>query len=104
MGLLNPGALIFFALVPALALAWLARERPSRVTVSSVLAFRALHAMRKERFGGLPKFDWTFFVELLILILAVLAMTRPYLIRHGNPIAIVLDNSAAMRAHTRDGA
>ena len=104
MGLLNPGALIFFAIVPALVLAWLARERPLRVTVSSVLAFRALHAMRKERFGGLPKLDWTFFVELLILILAVLAMARPYLIRHGNPIAIVLDNSATMQAHTNDGA
>ncbi len=103
MGLLNPGALIFLAMVPALVLAWLARERPSRVTVSSVLAFRALHAMRKERFGGLPKLDWTFFVELLILCLAVLAMARPYLIRHGNPIAIVLDNSAAMQARTRDG-
>ena len=50
--------------------------------------------MRKERFGGMPKFDWTFFVELLILSLAVLAMARPYLIRRGNPIAIVLDNSA----------
>jgi hypothetical protein len=104
MGLLNPGALIFFAIVPALVLAYLARERPSRVTVSSILAFRALHAMRKQRFGGLPKFDWTFFVELLILILAVLAMARPYLIRRGNPIAIVLDNSAAMQAHTREGA
>ncbi len=67
MGLLNPGALIFFAIVPALAIAYLVRERARRVTVSSVLAFRALHAMRKERFGGLPKFDWTFFVELLIL-------------------------------------
>ncbi len=104
MGLLNPGALIFFAIVPALILAYLARERPARVTVSSVLAFRALHAMRKERFGGWPKLDWTFFVELLILILAVLAMARPYLIRHANPIAIVLDNSAAMQARTRDGA
>ncbi len=104
MGLLNPGALIFFAIVPALILAYLARERPARVTVSSVLAFRALHAMRKERFGGLPKLDWTFFVELLILSLAVLAMARPYLIKHGNPIAIVLDNSAAMQARTRDGA
>src|SRR6202011_1525844 len=102
MGLLNPGALIFFAMVPALVLAYLARERPARVTVSSVLAFRALHAMRKQRFGGLPKFDWTFFVELLILSLAVLAMARPYLIRRGNPIAVVLDNSAAMQAHTRD--
>jgi hypothetical protein len=103
MGLLNPSALIFFAIVPALVLAYLARERPSRVIVSSVLAFRALHAMRKERFGGLPKFDWTFFVELLILILAVLAMARPYLIRHANPIAVVLDNSAAMQARTRVG-
>ncbi len=102
MGLLNPSALIFFAIVPALVLAWLARERPSRVVVSSVLAFRTLHAMRKQRFGGLPKLDWTFFVELLILSLAVLAMARPYLIRHGNPIAIVLDNSAAMQAQTRD--
>src|ERR1700694_608425 len=103
MGLLNPGALIFFAILPALVLAYLARERPSRVTVSSVLAFRALNAMRKECFGGLPKFDWTFFVELLILSLAVLAMARPYLIRHGNPIAVVLDNSAPMQARTRDG-
>ena len=85
MGLLNPSALIFFAMVPALVLAYLARERARRVTVSSVLAFRALHAMRKERFGGWPKFDWTFFIELLILSLAVLAMARPYLIRHANP-------------------
>jgi Aerotolerance regulator N-terminal len=102
MGLLNPDALIFFAIVPALVLAYLARERPARIVVSSVLAFRALHAMRKERFGGWPKLDWTFFVELLILILAVLATARPYLIRHGNPIAIVLDNSARMQAQTRD--
>src|SRR5580658_8528933 len=103
MGLLNPSALIFFALVPALILAYLARERPSRVIVSSVLAFRALQAMRKQRIGGMPKFDWTFYVELLILSLAVLAMARPYLIRRSNPIAVVLDNSAAMQAHLRDG-
>ena len=103
MGLLNPSALIFFAIVPALVLAYLARERPVRVTVSSLLAFRALHAMRKQRFGGMPKFDWTFFVELLILSLAVLAMARPYLIRRSNPIAVVLDNSAAMQARTREG-
>jgi hypothetical protein len=103
MGLLNPSALIFFAILPALVLAYLARERRSRVIVSSVLAFRALHVMRKQRFGGMPKFDWTFFVELLILSLAVLAMARPYLIRRSNPIAVVLDNSAAMQARMRDG-
>ena len=103
MGLLNPGALIFLAIVPALVLAYLARERASRVTVSSVLAFRALRGFRRERFAGLPKFDWTFFVELLILCLAVLAMARPYLIHRGNPVAVVLDNSAPMQATTREG-
>ena len=35
MGLLYPGALAFFALVPALVLAYLAKDRSSRVTVSS---------------------------------------------------------------------
>jgi hypothetical protein len=104
MGLLHPEALIFFAIVPALLLAYLARERPSRVTVSSVLAFRALRGFRRERFAGLPRVDWTFFVELLILSLAVLAIAGPYLIRRGNPVAVVLDNSAAMQARTRDGA
>ena len=103
MGLLNPGALIFFMIVPALIVAYLARERPARVTVSSVLAFRALRGFRKQRFGGMPKFDWSFFVELLILSLAVLAMAKPYLIHRGNPIAIVLDNSAAMQATTHEG-
>jgi hypothetical protein len=104
MGLLHPEALIFFAIVPALLLAYLARERPSRVTVSSVLAFRALRGFRRERFAGLPRVDWTFFVELLILSLAVLAIAGPYMIRRGNPIAVVLDNSAAMQARTNDGA
>ena len=81
MGLLNPGALYFLAIVPALILAYLARERPRQATVSSVLAFRALHMMRGERFGGRPRLRWTFFVELLILCLAVLAMADPYFAR-----------------------
>ncbi len=98
MGLLYPGALIFFVIVPALVLAYLARERPARVTVSSVLAFRALRGLRKERFGGRPRFDWMFLVELILLSLAVLAMAGPYIIRKSNPIAIVIDNSAAMQA------
>ncbi|MGH7837212.1 MAG: BatA domain-containing protein, partial [Candidatus Binataceae bacterium] len=40
MGLLNPSALYFAAIVPALIVAYLARERPRQATVSSVLAFR----------------------------------------------------------------
>lgn len=103
LGLLNPSALIFFAIVPALILGYLARERAARVTVSSVMAFRALRGFRRERFAGWPRLDWTFFVELLILSLAVLAMAQPYVIHRGNPIALVLDNSAAMQAKTRDG-
>src|SRR5271167_717707 len=103
MGLLNPGALYFLLIVPALILAYLARERPRQATVSSVLAFRALHVMRGQRFGGRPRFTWTFFLELLLLCLAVLAMARPYLIRRGRPLAVVLDNSAAMQAQTGSG-
>ncbi len=103
MGLLYPGALYFFAIVPALIIAYLARERPRQATVSSVLAFRALRLMRGERFGGRPRFPWTFFVELLILCLAVIAMAGPYAVRKGNPIAVVIDNSAAMQAKTAAG-
>jgi hypothetical protein len=103
LGLLEPAALYLFAIVPLLVLAYLARERPRRVIVSSVLAFRALHVMRGQRFGGRPRFNWTFFVELLILCLAVLAMARPYLVHHGNPAAVVLDNSAPMQVKDADG-
>jgi hypothetical protein len=103
MGLLNPGALYFLAIVPLLILAYLARERPRQAIVSSVLAFRALHVMRGQRFGGRPRFTWTFFLELLVLCLAVLAMARPYMLKKGNPVAVVIDNSAAMQALTPSG-
>jgi hypothetical protein len=103
MGLLYPGALIFFALVPALVLAYLARERPSRVTVSSVLAFRALRGFRRERFGGWPRLDWMFFAEVLILSLVVLAMASPFIWKRSSPLALVIDNSAAMHALTPSG-
>ena len=103
MGLLNPGALYFLALVPALIIAYLARERPRQATVSSVLAFRALHVLRGQRFGGRPRFTWTFFLELLALCLAVLAMAGPYMLKKGVPIAVVIDNSAAMQALTSSG-
>lgn len=103
MGFLYPGALYFFAIVPALLIAYLARERPRQAKVSSVLAFRALHVMRGERFGGRPRLHWTFFVELLILCLAVLAMAGPFLMRKGNPLAVVLDNSAVMQVRTPSG-
>ncbi|MGH7864804.1 MAG: hypothetical protein ACREQB_07435, partial [Candidatus Binataceae bacterium] len=88
---------------PALILAYLARERPSRVTVSSVLAFRALRGLRAERFGGRPRFDWTFFLELLLLCLAVLAVAGPYLLSPSSPLALVLDNSAATQAGLAGG-
>ena len=104
MGFLNPGALYYLlALIPALALAYLVRERPRRVLVSSVLAFRALRAPRGRRLGGWPRPDWMFFVEMLIIGLAVLAIARPYVTRKGHPIAVVLDDSAAMQAAAAPG-
>jgi hypothetical protein len=103
MGLLYPGALAFFALIPVLVLAYLARERPSRVTVSSVMAFRALRGFRRERFGGWPRLDWMFFAEVLILSLAVLALAGPFIWKRTAPLAVVIDNSAAMQALTPSG-
>jgi hypothetical protein len=103
IGWLEPGAIYFLAIVPALILAYLARERPRQVTVSSVIAFRALHVMRGQRFGGRPRFTWTFFLELLALCLAVLALARPFLIKRGRALAVVIDNSAAMQAVTSPG-
>ncbi len=103
MGLLYPGALAFFALIPVLVLAYLAKERPSRVTVSSVLAFRALRGFRRERFGGWPRLDWMFFAEVLILSLVVLALAGPFIWKRTAPLAVVIDNSAAMQALTPAG-
>lgn len=103
MGFLYPGALVFFALVPALVLAYLAKERPARVTVSSVLAFRALRGFQRERFGGWPRLDWMFFAEVFILSLAVLAMGGPFIWKKTAPLAVVIDNSAAMQALTLAG-
>jgi Aerotolerance regulator N-terminal len=103
MGLNHPDALALLAAVPALVLAYLARERPMRVVVSSVLAFRALRGPRAERFRGRPRFPWTFWIELALLCLAVLAIAGPYVVRRQRAIALVLDNSAAMQARTASG-
>src|SRR5271168_3181933 len=103
MGLLYPGALAFLALIPVLVLAYLAKERPSRVTVSSVMAFRALRGFRRERFGGWPRLDWMFFAEVLILSLVVLALAGPFIWKRTAPLAIVIDKSATMQALTPSG-
>lgn len=104
MGFLYPGALIFFALVPLLVIAYLVRERPRAVMVSSVLGYRALRALKSERPWGWPRLDWLFLIELLILSLAVLAIAEPYVIHQRTPVAVVLDNSAAMQAGVPAGA
>src|SRR5436309_8942629 len=92
-GLLYPAALYLFVIPPLLLIAYLARERPRQVLVSSVIAFRALRAARGERFGGRPRLHWSFFLELLILCLAVLAIAAPYNLSNRNPVAVVIDNS-----------
>ncbi|HUY19926.1 MAG TPA: BatA domain-containing protein [Candidatus Binataceae bacterium] len=103
MGFFYPGALALFALTPLLLVAYLTRERPRRVRISSVMAYRALGATHSKRFGGRPWLDWLFFVELLILCLAVLAAAGPYVVHRDQNFAVVLDNSAAMQARTPDG-
>lgn len=104
IGFLYPGALIFFALVPLLIVAYLVRERPRSIVVSSILGYRALRALKSERPWGWPRLDWLFLIELLILSLVVLAMAEPYVIHQHIPVAVVVDNSAAMQAGGPPGA
>src|SRR5690242_976302 len=104
IGLLYPGALAFFALAPLLLIAYLVRERPRSIIVSSVLGYRALRGLRAERPWGRPRLDWLFLVELLTLSLVVLAMAQPFVIHRHTPVAVVLDNSAAMQAGIPPGA
>ena len=101
IGFLYPGALAFFALVPLLLIAYLVRERPRSVIVSSILGYRALRGLRAERPWGWPRLDWLFLIELLILSMVVLAMAQPYMIHQHTPVAAVLDNSASMQAGAR---
>ncbi len=104
IGFLYPGALAFFALVPLLLLAYLVRERPRSVMVSSVLGYRALRGLKAQRPWGWPRLDWLFLVELIILSLVVIAMAQPFVIHRHTPVAVMLDNSAAMQAGTPPGA
>jgi hypothetical protein len=104
IGFLYPGALVFFALVPLLLIAYLVRERPRSIIVSSVLGYRALRGLKAERPWGWPRLDWLFLIELLILSLVVLAMAQPYAIHQHTPVAVVLDNSASMQAGIPPGA
>jgi hypothetical protein len=103
MGLLYPYGLLLGALIPLLALAYLVRERPNRVVVSSLLAFRALGAGQGRRKWGRPRLDWMFFAELIILLAAALAAAEPYLARKRKPIAVILDNSAVMQTKMPSG-
>jgi hypothetical protein len=103
LGLLYPAALYLFAVPPLLLVAYLVRERPRQITVSSVIAFRALSVARGKRVGSRPRLDTTFFVELFILCLAVLALAAPYRTASRDVIAVVLDNSAPMQAEVRPG-
>ncbi len=103
MGLFYPFGLWLGALVPVLVLAYLVRERPNRVVVSSLLAFRALGAGQGRRKWGRPRLDWMFFAELAILVAAALAAAEPYLAHKRKPIAVVLDNSAVMQARMPSG-
>ena len=103
MGLLYPAGLFLLASIPLLVIAYMVRERPQRLIVSSVIAFRALGGLKGDRPWGLPKLDWMFFVEALILALAALALAGPYVVHRRSPIAVVLDNSAAMQALAHSG-
>jgi len=102
----QPFAFAFSALIGVLVLLYLWQQPRRRVVVPSLLLWEGLrdHPVRSARF--LP--DWLFFLRLLILLLLIAGLARPYLPQAGNGFGgrrhiVVLDTTASMQAREPDG-
>jgi hypothetical protein len=107
MNLLNPDALWWLLLVPALVALYMLRPQPRPHTVSSLRLWEGLpdparpQAVRRLR---LPPLSLLLLVQALALLLGTLALTRPAL--HAPPprhLLIVLDASGSMQARSPGG-
>jgi len=97
MEFLNPAALYGFFALPLLLIPYLIRRNPQRLVFSSLILFL------QEPSGGTAR-PWSrlrlppiFFLQLLLLILLILALSEPVFSVRVSNVAIVLDNSASMQ-------
>lgn len=101
MELLNPAGLLWLGALPLLLLPYLVRERPRRHTVPALFLYQGIDPAKRIRLGGRPRLERLFLLQLLLLLAAIAAIARPVWNVTETRSAIVLDNSASLRA--RDG-
>ncbi len=102
MGLLNPIALLFSALIGVLVLLYLWERVRRRVDVPSLLLWQSVpeDPVQLRRFQP----DWLFLLQLALLAALIVGLARPYL--SGTPVpgtgaqrhVLVMDTSASMQA------
>ena len=97
MEFLNPAALYGSLALPLLLLPYLIRRKPRRVVFSSLLLLRDAGDQASGHPWGKIRLPWTFFLQLMLLALLILALGEPVFSVRLTNIAIVLDNSASMQ-------
>ncbi|MGH7826226.1 MAG: BatA domain-containing protein [Candidatus Binatia bacterium] len=102
MDFLNPAALYGLLALPLLLVPYLIRRKPPRVVFSSLLLLTELRSRAIGRPWGRLRLPAIFFLQLLMLLLLILALSEPVLSVRPSKIAMVLDNSASMQALESD--
>lgn len=102
MNFLAPAAFVFAAVLPVVILFYLLkRKRVVRLVSSTVLWQRFLaETQASAPFQKLRK-NWLLFLQLLLLMLAILALSRPFFATNIKPAelrVVILDGSASMQA------
>lgn len=106
MSFLSPLSLLFGATIPLVVLFYLLKRRRTRQLVSSTVLWQRFLAENQANapFQRLRK-HWLLILQILLLLLAVLALGRPYFsgdLSKGRLQVVILDASASMKAE--DGA
>ncbi len=101
--LLNPAGLAWLALLPLLLVPYLLRQRPRRRLVPALFLYDGVEPAQRVRLGGRLRLRPLFFLQLLLLLLAIAALCRPAWRSPEVRAALVLDDSASLQATEASG-
>src|SRR5881628_1934476 len=102
MNFLAPAAFTFLAAIPVVVVFYLLKRKRVVKLVSSTLLWQKFLAETQASapFQRLRK-NWLLILQIILLILAVLAISRPYFATKAKPAqlrVVILDTSASMQA------
>lgn len=95
--LLNPAGLAWLTLLPLLLVPYLLRQQPRRRVVAALFLYDGIEPAQRVRLGGRVRIRPLFFLQLLLLLLAIAALARPAWRSPEVRAALVLDNSASLQ-------